>query len=325
MRLISLLAILMLALGCSKKDVRMIRQYLNKNACTAISINPDSVNTNDLYMIKTFSDNGLLSHFKAQVGDIYNNQFQFDYDISYERDKAIFQGSTKVFQWVLDVIPEDPDAPQDPNAPTHPEEIVELRDTRNFEILLDIKTHYPIEVKYVQSGESLLQLTYDHRNFLKKLVVNGSWVFNVTTDNSGNILSILTPPLVEEEPYYGPQQLGLWYRYSNTVLPKGASQYYETPTIFISTAFSMVELLNWGPFQPHLERVHVTLQHGYGEEYLPSTLMDADYFNHQYDQDGNLIKYDFQGDIRRELPYQGTLGKTSVRSIAWKCSTKNNQ
>ncbi|HET9745784.1 MAG TPA: hypothetical protein VFP97_08730 [Chitinophagaceae bacterium] len=61
MRLISLLAILMFALGCSKKDVRMIRQYLNKNACTAVSINPDSVNTNDFFMIKTFSDNGLLS------------------------------------------------------------------------------------------------------------------------------------------------------------------------------------------------------------------------------------------------------------------------
>ncbi|HET9745785.1 MAG TPA: hypothetical protein VFP97_08735 [Chitinophagaceae bacterium] len=160
---------------------------------------------------------------------------------------------------------------------------------------------------------------------MKKLIVNGSSVFNVNTDNSGNILSILTPPLVEEEPYYGPQQLGIWYRYSNSVLPKGASQYYETPTIFISPAFSMLELLNWGLFQPSLERVHVTLQHGYGEEYLPSTLMDADYLNHQYDQEGNLIKYDFQGDVRRELPYQGTLGKTSVRSISWKCLTQNNQ
>lgn len=315
MRKCFLLLISIFALSCTKKDVQLIKHYLNNNRCSVVSINADKQNTDQFFMIKTFNDNKALTHIKFQVNDIYGDRYQFDYSISYEKDKAIFKGSTKVFTWVLDTPPEDPDAPVDPDAPTHPEEIIELRDTRNFEILLDRRSHYPIEVRYLPSGELALKLEYNNRGFLSKV---GHFI--VKTDNRGNILTILTPPLVEEEPYYGPQQLGIWNTYSDRSLPHNAKMFYETPTIFISPMYSLIELLNWGPFQPDRERIHVTLQHRYAEEYLPSSTMESDYSSHQYDSNGNLISYDFEGDVRRAIPYQSTIVQRGNRSIKWQCS-----
>lgn len=317
MRKLYLFLALLLSVGCSKKDFQLIKYYVNKNKCSVVSINADEQGTNKFFMVKTFNENKLLTHIKFQVNDIYGFHYRFDYEITYNRDKAIFKGSTKAFTWVLDTPPEDPEAPVDPDAPTHPEEIVELRDTRDFEIILDRRTHYPTEVRYLSTGESALQLEYNNRGFLSKV---GHYI--VTTDNRGNILTMLTPPLVEEEPYYGPQQLGIRYSYSERTVPRNANMFYETPTMFISPMYSLIELLNWGPFQPDRERVHVTLQHRYGEEYLPSPSMEAEYSNHQYDRYGNLMSYNFEGDIRRELPYEGTVAQRDQRTLNWNCAAR---
>lgn len=320
MKRFPLFILFIFALGCTKKDIQIFKHHQQKNRCSIVSVNADKQNTDDFFMIKTFDGNGLLTHIKTQVGNIYGDRYQFDYEVTYRQDKALFKGSTKAFTWVLDVPPQDPDSPVDPAAPKHPEEIIEYRDTKDFEILLDRRSHFPNEVKYVAGGESLLRLTYNNRGFLSK-VASSIGNFFVETDYHGNILSILTAPLVEQEPYYGPQQLGIWYRYSDRKI-SGSNQYYETPTIFISPQFSLLELLDWGPLQPNRERIHVTLQHNFGEEYLPSPYMDMDYSNHQYDQNGKLIKYDFDGDVRRALPYTAPDFRHSSRSITWECGNR---
>ncbi|MBL7696903.1 MAG: hypothetical protein JNK79_02050 [Chitinophagaceae bacterium] len=310
--------IVILAAACTKKDVQLVRQYLEKNKCSVVSINADKQNTNNFFMIKTFNENRILTHIKFQVNDVYGVLNRFDYAISYGQDRVIFKGITKGFNWVPETEAEFP-TPPDPDAPYHLEEILEMRDTRDFEILLHHKSHYPVEVRYLQTGESVLKLEYNNRGFLSK-VVSKIGLFNVTTDNRGNILTILTPPLVEEEPYYGPQQLGITNTYSDKNTSRNTNMFYETPTLFISPMYSLVELLNWGPFQPDRERIHVSLQHRYGEEYLPSPTMDAAYSNHQYDRNGNLVRYDFEGDIRQAIPYEGTIVKKDQRSITWQCS-----
>lgn len=200
MRRLFILLVLAVASGCSKKDAQLFKKYQDRNRCTVVAVNVDKQHTDDFFMIKTF-ENGLLTHINTQVGDIYGTRFQMNYAIAYAQNKAVFHGSTRAFDWVPDSLPQDPDAPSDPQAPRHPEEKAELRDTRDFEILLHPKTHFPIEVRYVRGGESILKLRYNDRGFLSHV---GNFI--VTTDAGGNILSVLTPRLEEEEPYYGPQQ-----------------------------------------------------------------------------------------------------------------------
>ena len=313
---------LFLALGCTKKDIQAFKNYQKKNTCVTVSINADKQNSDDFFVVKTFDEYGIVRHLKTQIHNIYGSAILFDYDITYEDNKAIFKGSTKVYFWELDNPPsgEDPYTPPDPDAPKHPEEQVEYRDTRDFEVLFDKKTRFPVEVRYVESQESVLKLIYNHKGYLSQV---GN--YNVTTDNRGNILSILTPPLVEEEYYYGPQQLGVRYYYSDQNVAKTTNQYYETPNIFISPMYSILEILAWGPFQPDLERISVNLQHTYGEEYLPDPTMGMSYYNHQYDQQGNLVSYSFEGDIRRALPYpMGRDIRQLNRTIEWKCNQEKN-
>jgi hypothetical protein len=304
--------------GCTKKDVLFIKHYLKESKCSVVSISAKKQNTNNFFLIKTFNENRVLTHVKFQLNDVEGVLHQYDYAITYKQDRAIFKGIAKGFNWFPETEPEFPNPP-DPDAPYLLEEIVEMRDTRDFEILLDHRSHYPVEVRYLQSGESVLKLEYNNRGFLNKVVSNIG-LFNVTTDHHGNILTILTPPLVEEEPYYGPQQLGIWITYNERSTPRNANIFYDTPTIFISPMYSLIELLNWGPFQPDRERAYYTLQHRYGEEYLPSPTMSSEYSNHQYDSDGNLIKYDFVGDIRQAFPIVGTIVQRDQRSISWQCA-----
>ena len=320
MRKLLPLVFIILVVSCTRKDIIWFVGNQSKQQCKVTAINADKTGTDDFYLIKTFDGKGVLTHIKAQVGDYYGAKYVFDYAITYARNKAIFKGSTKAYHWVLDVQPENPDDPVDPDAHTHPEEDTTVRDLRSFEILLDDKTKYPVEVRVANTGESLLKLKYDSRGYLSQV---GD--FYAKTDERGNLLELLTAPLVEEEPYYGPQQLGYWYNYSDRPATKGVTQFYEAPTIFISPYYTLLELLNWGPFQPDRERVYVLLQHRYAEEYLPSPTMEMQYFNHQYDASGRLMKYDFEGEDQRQLPYMGPFMRKSDRIITWQCAGNKPQ
>lgn len=317
MRHISVLLIYLLTVSCHKKDLLIFKHIEKTENCVVESFNAEKQNSSDVYVLKTLTNYGQVTHFKAQVRDVNGMNYVYEYNITYGFNRAILKGSTKAIWWVLDNPPEDPDAYVDPDAPKHPEEDVSLRDTSTIEVILDSKTRYPLEVKNVNTGESLLKLKYDNRGYLSH--VNN---YIVTTDASGNILKILTPPLVEEEPYYGPQQLGIWYNYSENELPANSPHYYETPNVFISPMYSILEILNWGPIQPHRERTEMLMQIAYGEEYLPSPFLYVTYTNHQYDDKGKLIGYQFDGDIKRYLPYSGITAITATRSINWHCRTQ---
>lgn len=316
MRQIAPLVILLLSIGCTKKDIQAFKNKHNKSQCEVVSVNADKQNSDDYFVIKTFNQQGMLIHIKAQIRDVHNVTSRFDYDITYTGNKAIFKGSRKLYDWIPDTPP-DPNVPWDPYAPSHPEEMTDGRDTLDFEILTDKKTSNPVEVRHTQSGQSLLKVFYDAKGYLSR-VETGSTTYYATTDDRGNILSLLTPPLVEEYYYYGPQQLGVHYIYNNQDVAKGANHYYEAPAIYISPMYSLLEILGWGPFQPNRERTAVTIQIGYVEEYVPDPTLWMSYHDHQYDQKGNLVGYRFEGDVCAY--YQEFCGHRQYsRSISWQC------
>lgn len=331
MRFLSLIFIIFFASACTKKDLLAFKHYQKKNKCEVVSFNANKQDSDDFYVIKTFNRYGVLTHLKTQIRDPYEYVYVYDYDITYTQNRAIFKGSTKVYMWTLDTPPPDEyQEPPDPygTAPKHADEQVELRDIHDFEVLLDNKTHYPIEVRYVQSQESILKLTYNNKGHLSKLHTNnkrgyesGLEDMTVTTDRNGNILSILTPPFPGE--FYTGQQLGVVYRYNERSVSKNRTQYYETPNIVVDPMYSILEILNWGPFQPNLERVHAFIPYSFGDEYLPvQPLIEVDYYDHQYDQQGNLVSYTFNGDFQQAHPYY-LKTRTLNRSINWQCGAGN--
>lgn len=315
-------------IGCSKTDWQWYKRSINKHKdnCYTVSTNADKQNTSDFYMIKTFGDDGMLQHVKTQLWDVEGTTYLYDYDINYSNGKAIFKGSTKTFYWELDNPPPQDDngpyIPPEPGAPRHPVENVALRDTRRFEIFFDKKTGYANAVKYTDSVRPELELSYDNSGRLTRV---GAYI--VTTDNKGNILSMLTPKA--SDPYLLDEQLGVTFTYSGLNTAKGTNQYYETPFIFIHPMYSLLEVLNWGPFQPHAERTGYSLLWYYydpelvGEYGAPSPWVGAQYSNHQYDETGNLVSYTFYGDLTRDPPGpDGNETDQRQRLIEWNCNVR---
>jgi hypothetical protein len=139
-------------------------------------------------------------------------------------------------------------------------------------------------VKYIGNNNPELVLSYDKHGTL-----TGVNNFIVTTDREGNIVSILTPK--PTDPFLYGQQLGVNFTYSASTLPKKTNQYYETPYIFVHPIYSLLEVLNWGPFQPKAERTGLSLQRTFedpelGEYPIPSVWLNASYLEHKYDENG---------------------------------------
>lgn len=283
-------------------------------------MNAHRQHTDDFYVIKTYNQRGLLTHLKTQIRDLNGTSFVYDYDITYAENRAIFKGSTKAINWVFDNPPpeEDFETPFNPESPQHPVEQVDLKETRDFEILFDPRTKNPVEVRYIQNKESLLKLAYSHKGFLSKV-----GEFNVTTDAHGNILSLSTPPYEGE--YYHGQTTGIYYSYGTREIAKGMRQYYETQNIFVHPMYSILEILDWGPFQPTLERTGFWMNYDYGDEAYPvQPSIEGSYTNHQYDASGNLVGYTFSGNYFRAIPYYEYGYTRQVnRSLIWNCGGKN--
>jgi len=323
---VAILLLIIMVVGCTKTDIQLYKNIVKKqkNSCYVVSINADKQNTSDFYVVKTLNDYGLVVHLKTQLRDIEGMTYVYDYDITYSTGKAIFKGSTKAFYWELDnPPPQDPNGPYippEPGAPRHPIEDLEKRETRDFEIFFDEKTGYANEVKFVNSVNPEVHLTYDKSG---RFTAIGPYI--VTTDQKGNILSILQPEPIE--PYYAGQQLGVTFEYSDLNSAKKTNQYYETPFIFIHPMYSILEVLNWGPFQPNAQRTgYGMLWYIYdpelvGEYGAPSPWVWAQYSDHQYDESGKLVGYTFYGDLTRDPP--GTDGNETAqtpRTIEWRCN-----
>ena len=319
-------ALSIMMVGCTKTDMQWYKHSVkkHKNSCYTLSVNADRQNTSDFYMIKTVDDDGMIRHVKTQLLDLQGVTYIFDYDISYAYGKAILKGTTKRFYWVLDNPPPQDDngpyIPPEPGAPRHPVEDLANRDSRDFEIFFDKKTGYASAVKYIDSLHPALQLSYDKSGRL-----TGVGNYSVTTDHKGNILSMLTPK--PTEPYLFGQQLGVTFTYSGLHTVKATNQYYETPFIFIHPMYSLLEVLNWGPFQPHAQRTGYSLQWYHydpelvGEYGAPSPWVYAQYSNHQYDEEGNLVSYTFYGDLTTDPPGPD-VNETDQRPriIEWNCN-----
>jgi hypothetical protein len=243
-----------------------------------------------------------------------------DYDISYQPGKAVFEGVTKVIDWLPDNPPQDGEIPE-PGAPRHPEEDISMRDTRDFEILLDKQSGYAGLVRYVNSNAAALTLTYTNSGKLS--AVND---YSVVTDNKGNILSMLSPK--SNDPYGTGQQLGITYSYAEGNGSNRKHQYYESPFIFIHPMFSLLEVLDWGPFQPNKERTGFYIQHNYedpelGEYPIPLPFVTAQYTEHIYDASGNLISYTYDGDLTQDFPFPVNHETAQIkRTIVWNCNGK---
>ncbi|MEO8583787.1 MAG: hypothetical protein ABI415_08315 [Flavitalea sp.] len=278
-------------------------------------MNTQKQKTSDYYVIKTLDHYGLVRHLKAQLWDHNGFEYVFDYDISYNTGSATFKGSRRVYYWVLNDQSDPNNAP--PDAPKHPMEEFKMRENRSFQAFFDHNSGFAKEIKYVGKSASELKLTYDRQYQLAK-VDN----YIVTNDSHGNIISMLLP---SPEPYIH-EHLGVTYFYNQKHVKK-AGQYYETPYIFINPFYSLIEVLNWGPFQPSNERTGVSLQYMYSVDELPSyypdQYVDAQYSNHKYDANGNLISYDFNGELSHGSPYYPSDYVERDRIITWKCKSDN--
>lgn len=299
----------------SKKDVVRVIKEIKKDRCVVISLNADKQATSDFYVVKNLDGNRILKHIKTQLRDLNGDTHVYDFDITYSNGKAVFKGSVKVFHWELDNPPiEDPNGPPvypDPDPPTHPVEMVELRDNRSFEVLFDRRTGYATNVRYSGEPQPELKLLYDGNG--KLLKVNA---YQVDMDSRGNIKSVLMPAEAGSN-----QRLGVEYVYN--LDEKHKRHYYESPFIFVHHFYSLLEVLDWGPFQPASERIAFSIRYAYFPDelppYIPDQVVYGDYSNHKYDQNGNLVSYDFDGDLSSPIPYFRFQGHRS-RNISWTCS-----
>ena len=321
-----MLAAMFFSLSCTKKDIQVYKHYLKKNPCRAVSFNAGKQSTSDFYMVKTFDANGVLTHLKTQLKDIEGNTYVYDYDITYTSNVAKFEGSTTVYRWDFDKPEEHRPWDEKYDPPVHPVELTDQKDTRGFSITLDEKTGYATKAQFNDGLLAGLHLRYDKRGFLDSVIVNYHFVspdgdhfsslnYDATTDESGNIMSVY----LKEEPTE--QVLGLRYDY-NEVSSKGHNQFYEPTNIFIHPLFTLLEVLNWGPFQPDHERTLVEIITtfrfpGIDWDYL----ITSDYVNHQYDERGNLTGYTFSGEFTKGFGYWGWAFR-GVRDqrIEWTCN-----
>jgi hypothetical protein len=299
-----LLLVMLLFVACSKRDLPIFDYLKPQRTCVVESMNEENQASDDFFLVKTFNEHGLLTHFKTQLRDIHPTTYVWDYEIIYSPHKATFKGVTKTYNWYnID--------PEDENSPLYAEEQVDLRETRDIEISFDPKTRKPLKARYVLSTEIILEMSYDARGFLSKV-----GEYDVTTDSRGNIESITTPPYEGE--YYHGQQLGVWYGYSEDSSRKGR-QFYEAPNVVINPLYSILEILDWGGLQPDRERTALFIQYAYADEYLPvQPALDVMYSDHQYDSEGKLLQYTFAGNFYEALPYSYT-GRLLSRSIKWSC------
>lgn len=306
--------------GCSKKDLRYYYGHIQQQGCQVVSVNPQKEKPNDFTLERTTDKSGVLRHIRAEVFDIYGGTFLFDYEIQYSGPKAFLKGSTRYYTWEYDNPPiENPNGPnEDPgqDPPVHLKEDITKRDARTVEVSLDRRTGHATEMRYAAANTPAVRLSYNGQGRLTR--VND---YLVETDGTGNILSVLLPPNPES---YN-QRLGIRYTYNEASVAGARKQFYEAVYVFVHPLYSLLELLDWGPFQPTRERVGVEVTFRYQEvdlpPYIPDPSVSAMFYDHQYDASGRLTGYEFLGHLHNEAPYYSNVGLRH-RLITWDCHNK---
>jgi hypothetical protein len=288
----------------------------------AVSFNADRQNTSDFYMIKTFDANGVLTHLKTQLKDIEGNTYVYDYEVAYASNVVNFTGSTTVYRWDFDKPEEHRPWDEKYDPPVHPVELTDHKDTRGFSITLDRKTGYPTKAQFNDQFPAVLHLQYNKKGFLDSVIVKSyfnsgyysSSGYDATTDETGNIMTVYLKEEVTD------QVLGLRYEY-DAANSKKNNQFYEPANILIHPLYTVLEVLNWEPFQPGYERNFVEVITTFA---FPGIDWDytitSDYLNHQYDERGNLMGYTLSGEFTIGIGYWGWAFR-GVRNqkIEWTC------
>lgn len=303
-------AVMLILSGCTKKDLLFFKKVVRDNQCQIVSVNQDKQSTNDFFLIKKIDKWGRVIHIKTQLKDIYANVYLYDYDITYEKNKAIFKGYTAEMNWFLDV--ENNTNPNffDPPAYFRGKSII---DNKSFEVLFDQKTKFATQVKYTGSHVPLVTIKYDKRNFVDSINE-----FDVTTDRHGNYLTIFRPGSESDVAMFGYRGITYWY---NEQDQRRKKVFYEPTSIYIHDKYSLLELFDWGPFQPDRERTDCELMWEYPpEEIEMDVIIYSKFYDHIYDQRGNLTAYTFEGEFSRspgpEPPYAGI----RPRNVRWRCA-----
>lgn len=265
-------------ISCTKKDILFYKKYIKENKCQVVSGNRDRQRPEDFFLIKTYDKSGKLMHIQTQLKDIYEQTFVYDYAISYSKNKATFRGTTTQTFWAAD-LENDPNP--ELNDPPLYLESQELIDARDFEVLLDPGTWYARELRYVGSSAPLVTIKYDSRNYIDS--IND---FDVTTDKRGNILSIFAGGDPQEIEKFG--HLGVSYGY-NDLITGHKRQFYEPANIFVHDKYTLLEVLDWGPFQPDRERNGYDIMWAYppGEGIPVDVNVTTSFRDHIYDTRGN--------------------------------------
>jgi hypothetical protein len=315
-----LLIVVFAQLACTKMElVHRFRDQV-KPPCVVASVNAEREATNDFYVIRSFNSAGKLMHIKTQLRDIYGTTYVYDYKISYSYNRALLTGTTTEIFWEKD-NPEE--WTEDP--PVHPGS-TSVIDNKPIEILFDGRTGFAKKVRYQLDRQPLLEVTYDSNEYLDS-VKGYTWnketdhldttLVDVLVDATGNITQLLKIGDSASDAYFG--HVGVRYQYSENAI--GKKHYYETPNIFIHPMYSLLEVLDWGPFQPNRQRIWSEVYWNHPPDEIDmDVFINAEYVDHQYDADGKLVSYTLNGETTRFDETGGTPWVVRPRIISWKCN-----
>jgi hypothetical protein len=269
--------------------------------CFTESLNPEKIQDTvfEPAFLKTFDDFGHITHIKMQVVGYYGELIVFDHDITYTKKKALLKGCMKVFYRFYDCEPCNGDEPY------YIKEIEEDRNEKDIEILLDTNSGFATEVyqpdasltdisNYYNGGH--IKLFYNDLQLLDKVVFpsdsSGYYTWKIVSDENGNIIGIHLADSTNES--------RITYHYSSAGI--GRNLFYEpSPPYLIHAYYSLLEALNWGPFQPKLERLYSSFI-----IYEGSTPNEVFYSDHKYSLEGNLVSYSHDGG-------------QSINNVKWEC------
>jgi hypothetical protein len=224
-----IMLILLVFNSCSKEDIRK-NMFKKKDACDVVSFNYPMKGFKPFFQ-KELDNLGYPTALECRIPELYNTSEDYDLNIKYINPiHARVTGNMKYLNHL------DPDTNEELGEP-------ELWDESpiTWEVFFDPYTGYVTDIidMNTPNQDTVLSITYESRKVSTILSVG---LFNVSYDDNGNIKSILN----EEGD-------GMVYSYANS--PDRKSIYYEpTDSWWVSSAYTIVEMLHWAPLSPHRER-----------------------------------------------------------------------
>lgn len=254
-----------------------IRDKAKPPNCTFISYRGATPTNMQFWMDKKMGSDGRPTDLKVHLMWTFGSSYLYDLHITYQGNKAYLTGSQTKYAW-YDYTGETGylDTP-----------VVEEVQPILYEVTFDPTTKYALSMIDQESNGIPITLTYDG-NKLKSFVSINSWV--VTTDENNNIIKI-----------WSENDAGTLIKYSEK--GNGKKLFYAPIGVaaVLPDSYSILEILDWGPFQPNRERTEVTTYwDGY---YLEQT---ATIDKHIYAPTGNLLAYG---------------SANSFNSIGWACES----